>query len=478
MEATLGESLEENLLILLAFDDEKCTIIRGTVDAALFTGQYRVIVAAIYKYIDVYKEAPKDNLPDILTDKLNSDNKREAHLYADIIDNLYEMQNRGSTEFAMKNLENFIRRQALRSVGVDLINALKKDTEESLDEADEIIKKSRSQGLTLFNPGVRLSNADEVLKFLDIREASLPTGIKELDKRNLGPTRKELSLYIAKFKSGKTWWLTGLARAALVHRYNVCHISLEVSQNRTIQRYMQNMFSLSNRKEKFFQIEFVKNKYGRLVDFDDKEVVSRLQLTDPDIREQLEKKIKKYANRFLKHIIVKEFPRGRLTVPGLESYLDNLEVTEKFVPDLLIIDYPDLMKLDKGDLRLSLDEVYKDICGLLSERNMAGAVVSQSHRLAANLKENRIVGGENVAEAYTKVAHADTIIAYSQTAAEKALGLARLSVAGARHDQDDLTLIISQNYNIGKFHVDSAVMEKPYWDLVEESKPNEDAEDD
>ena len=475
MEATLGESLEENLLILLAFDDEKSTLIRGTVDAALFTGQYRVIVAAIYKYIDRYKEAPKDHLPDILTDKLNSDNKREARLYEDIVDSLYEAQDRGNSEFAMKNLENFIRRQALRSIGVDLITALKKDTEESLDEADEIIKRSRSNVLRLFNPGVRLSNSDEVLKFLDIREASLPTGIKELDKRNLGPTRKELSLYIAKFKSGKTWWLTGLARAALVHRHNVCHISLEVSQDRTIQRYMQNMFSLSNREEKFFQIEFVKDKYGRLVNFDDKEVTSKLYLTDPDIREKLEKKIKKYANRFLKHIIVKEFPRGRLTVPGLESYLDNLEVTEKFVPDLLIIDYPDLMKLDKADLRLSIDEVYKDICGLLSERNIAGAVVSQSHRLAAKAK---IVGGENVAEAYSKVAHADTIIAYSQTAAEKSLGLARLSVAGARHDQDDLTLIISQNYNIGKFHVDSAIMEKKYWDLLKESKPDEDQDDD
>jgi len=453
-------ALQENLIVLLAYDEERAPIIRGIVDPALFGGPYRTIVARIYDFIDKFKKPPGDHLPDLLSDKLESDNKREATLYADIIESIHAAQKGINAEYAMATLETFIKRQSLRTIAVDLSKALQRDTEESLEEATNLIAGANHSSLSVFDPGIRLSNKDRALGFLDIQNSALPTGIPELDKRGLGPTRKELFLYIANTKAGKTWALIHLAKMALAHRVKVCHISLEMSDDRCAQRYFQALFAISKRKETFQTTRFQKDKLGRLTGFDDIRVTPKLALSDPNIRKKLERKIDKFSLRLLDNIIIKQFPTGALTMPQLSAYLDNLEVTEKFVPDLLVLDYPDLMKLDKANMRLSIDEVYKDFRGLLVRRNIAGAVVSQSHRAAAKAKQ---VGADNVAEAYSKIAHADTIITYTQTPHEQKLGLARLHVAGGRNDQDKITIVISQQYGMGNFVIDSTLMSGNYW---------------
>lgn len=455
--------LGENLLVLLSYDDERASIIRNSVDISLFGGPHKAIAAAIYAYIDRYKKPPKDHLSDILEDKLNSDNKREAELYIDIVTSIHDASKSINAEYVMSQMGTFARRQALRSIAVDLAKALQRDTEASLEEADKLIRKAQTKSLDLFDPGTRLSNKDRSLDFLDTAQISFPTGIFELDKRGFGPTRKELWLGVGDTKGGKTWLLIQLAKMGLMHHLKVLHVTLEMSEGRAAQRYFQSLFSISKRKEKFRTTRFEKDELGRISGFKDVELRPALSFDDPAARAKLERRIDKWSDRLLNNIIIKQFPTGTLSVGQLKAYMDNLEQTERFVPDLLIIDYPDLMKLDKSNYRLSLDEVYKDIRGIAVERNLAIAVVSQSHRAAAKAKR---VGSENVAEAYSKIAHADTVITISQTSAEKQLGLARLHVAAGRNDADDLTVVISQNLGTGNFVVDATVMRGNYFGLL------------
>jgi hypothetical protein len=120
-----------------------------------------------------------------------------------------------------------------------------------------------------------------------------------------------------------------------------------------------------------------------------------------------------------------------------------------------------LMKLDRENFRLDLDQTFKELRGIAVSRNLALACVSQSHRSAAKSKQ---VGVENVAEAYSKIAHSDTVITYTQTAAEQKLGLARLFVAAGRNDEDRFTIVISQSYSTGQFVVYSTRMIGTYWE--------------
>jgi replicative DNA helicase len=456
-------ALQENLITLLIYRDEQARIIRAVVDISLWGGPYRLIAARVYEYIDRYKKAPGDHVADLLADKLEVSDKHETSLYADILIAAHQAKDTINVEYVMNSLSIFIDRQSLRTIAADLNKALTKDTEQSLDEAKALIQKATKQQVSVFDPGLRLSDKKNVLKFLDIANDSFPTGIPELDRRGFGPTRKELWLGVANAKRGKSWMLIHLAKMAVIHRLKVVHISLEMSRDRTAQRYFQTFFTISKRRERFQTTRFNKNSLGRVTEFVDKSIDPRVALEDPDAREKLEKLVDKWGIRVLENIYVKDFPTGHLTVRQMEAYLDALEQNERFIPDLLIIDYPDLMKIDESNLRLSLDRIYKEIRGIAVERNIAVAIVSQAHRGSVKSKQ---VGSENIAEAYSKIAHADVILTYSQTEAEEKLGLARLTVVGGRNDGDKFSIALSQNYATGGFALDSVMADKAYNDLM------------
>jgi len=471
--ADLSGGLQENLLVLLSFDPERSIIIRNVIEPELFGGLYQHIVVAVYDYIDRYKAPPKDHLPDILADKLTSKNRREQTLFRDIVESIYEMRNRVNAEFVMTQVSDFVKRQSLRSVAAEIGRELVRDTPESLLKAENLFRTANVGALRVFDSGLRLSDKKRALKFLERNNDCFATGIPELDRRGLGPTRKELFLYIANTKSGKTWALIQLAKASLVQRLRVAHITLENSEEITSQRYFQSLFSMSKRRERFKVTRFKRDKLGRIVEFEDWDLLPKFSMDDPNIKEKLERKIDQFAGRLLDNIVIKYFPTGTLTMGQLNAYLDNLFAVERFAPDLIIVDYPDLMELGNGEVRFSLDIIYKNLRGVAGARNAAMAVVSQSNRAGAKAKQ---IGLEHQGEAYSKAQHADTVVTYTSTIQEDRMGLARLHVAGARNDSDKFSVVISQNYGSGQFVVDSALMTGNYWGNVSRDA-GEDVED-
>lgn len=458
----LGGFLVENIICLLAYNDKYAGIIRNSVALNLFPGPYRIIASRVYDYLDKFKSPPKDHLPDLLEDKLKAENA-ESHLYENIVISIRNTVENINTDYIVNQLETFIKRQSLRSISVDLTKALQRDTEESLEEAERLISQSRHSQLQLFDPGIRLSDKTNALKFLDFGNDCFPTGITELDKRSIGPARKELILLIAPPKQGKSFWLTHLAKMAIMHRLKVVHITLEMSEGRCAQRYFQTLYSIAKRNDPQVALKFKKDDRGRLEEFQRTTLNPRATLQDLDIRQKLEKLIDRWALRQLNNIYIKEFPTGSLTLNQLDVYLENLEATRSFTPDLLIVDYPDLMDFEGLEPRWALDKIYKGLRGRAVSRNMATAVVSQSNR--AGMKAE-VIGMDNSAEAFSKPQHADITITLSATAAERRLGLARLYVAAARNDEGHLQIIISQHYKTGSFALDSVLMTSDYFERL------------
>ena len=178
----------------------------------------------------------------------------------------------------------------------------------------------------------------------------------------------------------------------------------------------------------------------------------------------MEKKIKATVSG--KDLIIKAFPTSSLTMQGFELYLDALERVHKFVPDVVCFDYPDLQKIDVDSLRTELGAIFKEHRGLAVRRNYALVTVTQGNRESAKA---RVTTDTHVAEDYSKIATADTVITYSQTNEEKRLGLARLFVANARTEEDKFTVLITQQYQMGQFAIDSVRMGGDYWDRIESS---------
>jgi hypothetical protein len=71
-----------------------------------------------------------------------------------------------------------------------------------------------------------------------------------------------------------------------------------------------------------------------------------------------------------------------------------------------------------------------------------------------------------VAEDWSKVATADTVLTYSRTAEEYNAGLARIFVERARGEADQFIVLVTQQYGIGQFCLDSTYMSKYVQDEV------------
>jgi len=466
----LNSSLQENIITLLCFFDDQAVFIRNSVELELFDSSiYRDIAKQAIDYIDKFEKAPNDHIADLLEDRLTDKNKKKARLYEDILHNLYGLKEGLNVEYVLSQLTTFIRQQKLKAGITEAVKAVKNG---DLDAAENVLGAAMKYDLHAFEPGTFFDDSANSLGFLNHLDSGYLTGISEIDKRGLGPARKELQVYIGPPKSGKTWYLVHLGKLGAMQELKVLHVTLEMSETKMLQRYYQSFFSITKRQVKDLPVTVLKkDDAGSLIEIDS-DYLNRPAFEDPDIKKLLRSKIGAFGKQF--KILVKQFPTGQLTIQGLKVYLDTLERSHSFVADLLIVDYADLMKIDSSNVRADTGRIYKDLRGIAVERNIAVVTASQSNRAALDAK---IITDAHFAEDYSKAAIADMVMSYNQTQHERRLGLARLFVALGRNDEDKFSILISQSYAMGQFCIDSVFMKEAYWEQIDESEPEDGGDD-
>ena len=160
-----------------------------------------------------------------------------------------------------------------------------------------------------------------------------------------------------------------------------------------------------------------------------------------------------------------------MSLRQLESYLDGLEAVHGFIPDVLLIDYPDLMRKDKDNYRVSIGELFEGVRGICVSRGMAGVTVTQGSKITEKAK---FVDASDVAEDISKLATADYALTFSRTKQEKILKLARINLQAARNIRDGYTVLIAQNYDLGQFVTSSTLLHSDYFDMLKRTSTTED----
>lgn len=457
--------LQENLLTLLCYDADSARIIRNAISLDLYDGIYRELASKLHGYIDQYNEPPKDHVADLFELELKGETngRYDKEDYIEIIQSLRDTYPTIQPRYILDKLETFIRKQQFKSTILRSAELIQTGNEEDVDEVETIWSEILKNRLAVFDPGVKLTDTKRAFEFLTLQDESFLTGIPEFDKRQLGPQRKALHLFIALPKKGKTAWLIHLSRMALLQRHNVLHISLELSERYIVQRYYQTLFAMAKREGEYSQTKFEFDELGRLSGLERDVIIPKLTMDDPSISKKLKDKVTRFGFR-LDSLLIQCFPTGALTIQALRVYLDLLESQIHFIPDLVLLDYPDLMKINMKDYRHNLGHTYVALRGLAVEYNFALAVVTQSNRSGLN---SELIDEGMVSEDFSKIATADTIITYSQTKEEKAMGLARLFVTSGRTDEDKIGVVISQNYSTGQFVLGSTRLLTSYNDRLD-----------
>lgn len=463
-------SLQQDIVSLIVYNDQHGKTLSKLVDAALFEGDYRVITERAIEFWRQYDAPPKQHIADLLSDILEDKHDRRGQTYRRILVQMDEVKDTINAEFVLRTTTQFIRTQQAKSVILEVAEQLEARGPNALQDVESTLYRFINERNTSLDAGLKLNEIDRVLEYFSVAHSEFNTGIKELDEANIVPMRGKMWLLMAPAKRGKTWSLIQLGKMAFLRRKKVCHISLEIEVEEVAQRYYQALFGVSKRDDLNKISIFKFDRKGELDRIASESVETPFTFQSEAVKEELQTRITHFGPRS-ENIVIKRFPMSSLTLEQLEAYLESLETLEHFVPDLVLLDYPKIMKLDVRNLRTSLGSLMEGLRGLAQRRNFALAVVHQANRSSMDAE---FVKATHASEDWSVVCTADFIVTYSQTAAEKRLGLARLFVEMARSETDQFGVLISQSYKTGQFCLESTRLSDSYAHIIEGMQPADD----
>jgi hypothetical protein len=212
----------------------------------------------------------------------------------------------------------------------------------------------------------------------------------------------------------------------------------------------------------------VRDEQGNLTGFGTEQTSAPVAMRGGE-RQQLKKQLHRllaYTPERWKHLKVKDFPTRTLTLPMLRGYLDLIAAQKNgFVPDLLIIDYAEIMATDAKDIRVSLFLLMEELRKLAKERDIAVVTVWQGTRESHKAWQ---LDFSHTSESYMAACTADCFLSFMRSAEEKPYKLARIWVNKNRNGVQDFGVVLTQNYEHGQFVLDSARYQPSYRELLEE----------
>ena len=265
--------------------------------------------------------------------------------------------------------------------------------------------------------------------------------------------------------SHNTFALIDAGVVAVQNGLKVLHVSLEMSEARMQKRYWTALSGQLNKdRDDIVYSYFEKTDSGSKKCWQIKhKTISRKTVSIAEI----EKKQKSFRRLFRGgDIRIFAVPAYNLTVEQLDMELDRLDQQEGFIPDVVIVDYADIMTpSDRGnDYRNQLDGIWKRLRGLAQKRKCVVFTASQSGRASID----KDAESKDIAEDIRKLAHITSMISLNQTTSEKKAGILRLKQLALREgEQEFREAVCTQCLSIGRIVTDSHFDDEVYMSDVD-----------
>jgi replicative DNA helicase len=329
-------------------------------------------------------------------------------------------------EYIKDTVVSFGRRAALERAILESVDVLEKGDEGDYKDIETKVRNALSVGEDIEDLGSDyFEEAEERIKEYEQGTDGIkrvPTGMEGVDKVLKGGLgASELGIIIAPPNRGKSIALTNVGAGAVMTGHNVVHYTLEMPERQVNKRY---------------DLRLTNKNFGYL-----KENSSKVLTALQNIQ-----KIHKGK------LIVKKYRTNEASVDTLRSHLTRLYMEKGFKPDVIIVDYADLLTPRKSyaDKRFELESVYLDLRDLGDEFNCPVWSASQTNRGALDKK---VITISDLAEAFNKANIADFMVALCQTIEEKDAGEMRWHVAKHRDGEANMTMDGDVVYETSKMQV-------------------------
>jgi len=359
----------------------------------------------IRDYFFEYKTTPTLEVMKVKIDEMENE-----ILQVSVVDNLKESwRNVESTDlkFVQEQTLEFCRNQVMKNAIMDSVDLIEVG---QYDQIKKIVDEAMKAG----------SDRDLGHDYIEGIEERLTKSTRDTVKTGWDPIDEvmdgglgagELGVVVAPAGIGKTWCLQNIGAHSVKQGLNVVHYTLELNQNYVGLRYDTVFSGVTTSDIKFYQ--------------DD---------------------VKKKIDALKGTLLIKYFPTKSASVQTLTSHLSQIEI-QGTKPDLVLVDYADILKGVGSEKRHVLENIYEDLRGLAGEIECPIWTASQANRSSL---EEEIIDATKVAEAYSKVMIADFVVSVSRKVEDKIANTSRFHVIKNRFGIDGITFPSSMNTNIGK----------------------------
>jgi replicative DNA helicase len=398
-----GRHFQEGIFAGLLTDHTWAAQISEVMQPDYFDLRYLAFLSEKYfKYNQKYKCFPSlQLLVSIIKDELKADNNQALReQVVEFLSRIRNNPNSGDLEYIKEKSLDFCRKQAMKEALEKSVEFISQDR---YDAVLETMKQAVSVGLPTSVGHDFFEDAEA--RFVKVNRMACPTGLDAIDEKSVlngGLGRGELGVIAANTGVGKSHMLVQIGSHALRVGKNVLHYTFELTETAVGIRYDSNLTGIPSN----------------------------------EIQDSKQEVMQKYKEMDLGRLIIKEYPTGSCSVTTIRNHLEKLAL-RGFVPNIIIIDYADIMRSTReyDALRLELKLIYEDLRNLAMERGVPIWTASQANRDSSN---SDIVGLENMSESYGKAMVADVVISLSRKPAEKATGAGRLFVAKNRAGRDGI----------------------------------------
>ena len=431
-----GENFQTNLLKSCILDTQFWSKVFLQLNEGLFSRFHGYVFNEFANYFTKYNHLPPR---DAVISKLNGDKYDEENkkFIIDIVDDIYSFSEKtNQLDYYKDATKEFVRDRNVREAFIKCVDLYKKGDYKSIpDVIAEAVKEvafDQKLGLNFLEAGELLSQS--------LKLEMIPTPFEAINNvLKGGLARKELGLILGGTSAGKSWMLQAIGAHALLQGYNVLYYTLEMSDVSVARRF-----------------------------------ASIIQQKSPDdVTEQDILKIKDTlkSKGVTSRLFITEYPTKSCSVSDLKLNMSALYNYYSFKPDLILIDYADLMKsrTSYSEKRHELTSIYEDLRGLGGESNAGVWTVSQVNRTGYGKK---IITVENIAEDFNKSTICDFIMSVGRDIANRIGGHAQAFIAKNRRGKDALKFNMDMRFDEGIITMDVNPTEVNDVEEYRENKPD------
>jgi len=407
----------------------------------------RTVASWVRTYFEQYQTAPKADIQDIFETRVrNGMDPDQVDLIRDFLTDLSDKYESGSSlniEYLLDQIETYFKGRALKLLTEDIRTAL---ADGNVLEAEAALADYNSVARPTI-AGVDVTDKNAIRQAIDYemgeRLFRLPGELGNI----VGHFERGWLIGIAgQYKVGKTWWLLEIAYRAILSKLNTVFVSLEMSEREIMRRFWQ-MATKTVRPgpdaPKTFQMPYYSEREGLIY----KPEPARILDSEEAIIKG--KSLKRVARG--KKLKILEGQAKTTTLGDLKNHLAIWEDQEGFIPDVICLDYADLLAGEDRRLqyRHRLDEIWGGLKGEAERRKCLIVTASQQNDQG------------QVAEDKRKLGHVNVMMSLNQTDDQKRKGITVIHITAHRDKEYTVgkKAYVYGNLTIGRPYIGSFLRE-------------------